>query len=164
MARSLDALDWIARVISHIPDPGEQMVRYYGWYSSASRGKRRLAGWAVAAKPPSDQPVSDADRLSRARRQNWARLLLEVYEVDPLTCPRCSGTMTIVSVIEHPETIRPILQHLKLGEKPQRAPPPRLFSQKLDQLLASLSPEQARQVQLSTDTIFWDEVPTWPDG
>ena len=41
VARSMDALDWIAQVVSHIPDPGEQMVRYYGWYSNASRGKRR---------------------------------------------------------------------------------------------------------------------------
>ena len=37
--RTLDALDWIALVTSHIPDPGEQMTRYYGHYSNASRGK-----------------------------------------------------------------------------------------------------------------------------
>ena len=126
VARSMDALDWIAQVISHIPDPhipdphipdpGTQMVRYYGWYSNASRGKRRLVGQAVAAKAPSDQPETEADGFSRARRQNWARLLRKIYEVDPLTCPR------------------------------------------------SLSPEQARQVQLSTDSIFWDDVPTWPDS
>ena len=30
--------------------------------------------------------------------------------------------------------------------------------------LASLSPEQACQVQLSIDSIFWDDVPTWPDS
>ena len=40
----------------------------------------------------------------------------------------------------------------------------RLFAHKLNQLLASLSPEQARQLQLSTDSIFWDDVPTWPDS
>ncbi len=164
VARSLDALDWIARVIAHIPDPGEQMVRYYGWYSNASRGKRRLAGLAVAASTPSDERETEADCFSRARRQSWARLLRKIYEVDPLTCPRCLGPMKIVSVIEQPETIRQILQHLKLWEKPQRAPPPRLFSHKLDQLLASLSPEQTRQVQLSTDSLFWDDVPTWPEA
>ena len=40
LTRSLDALDWIALVTSHIPDPHQQMVRYYGHYSNASRGKR----------------------------------------------------------------------------------------------------------------------------
>ena len=36
--RTLDALDWIALVTSHIPNRGEQMSRYYGRYSNASRG------------------------------------------------------------------------------------------------------------------------------
>ena len=89
VARSMDALDWIAQVISHIPDPGTQMVRYYGCYSNASRGKRRLAGPAAAAKASSHEPETEADGFSRARQQNWARLLRKIYEVDPLTCPRC---------------------------------------------------------------------------
>ncbi|MBW1956626.1 MAG: hypothetical protein JRI76_10745 [Deltaproteobacteria bacterium] len=29
---------------SHIPNKGEQMVRYYGYYSNASRGRRKRAG------------------------------------------------------------------------------------------------------------------------
>ena len=44
VARSMDALDWIAQVVSHIPDPGAQMVRYYGWYSNASAAGRLLPG------------------------------------------------------------------------------------------------------------------------
>ena len=140
------------------------MVRYYGWYSNASRGKRRLGGQAAAAKASSHEPETEADGFSRARRQNWARLLRKIYEVDPFTCPRCLAPMKVVALIEQPEIIRQILHHLKLWEARERAPPPRLFAHKLDQLLASLSPKQARQVQLSTDSIFWDDVPTWPDS
>ena len=70
VARSMDTLDWIAQVISHVPDPGAQMVRYYGWYSNASRGKRRLGGQAAAVKAPSDQPETEADCFSRAQRQS----------------------------------------------------------------------------------------------
>ncbi len=98
-------------------------MRYYGWYSNASRRKRRLGGQAAAAKAPSDEPETKADCFSRARRQNWARLLRKIYEVDPFTCPRCSGPMKIVAVIEQPETIRQIRHHLKLWEVSQRAPP-----------------------------------------
>jgi hypothetical protein len=36
-----DALEWIAAMCSHVPDKGEQMVRYYGYYSNAARGKRK---------------------------------------------------------------------------------------------------------------------------
>ena len=36
-----DALEWLAAMGSHVPDKGEQMVRYYGYYSNVSRGKRK---------------------------------------------------------------------------------------------------------------------------
>ena len=31
-------LDWLAHLITHIPNKGEQMVRYYGYYSNKARG------------------------------------------------------------------------------------------------------------------------------
>ena len=34
-------LDWIATLTTHIPNKGEQLVRYYGYYSNVSRGKRK---------------------------------------------------------------------------------------------------------------------------
>ncbi len=36
-----DAPEWLAAMCSHVPNPGEQMVRYYGWYSNVSQGKRQ---------------------------------------------------------------------------------------------------------------------------
>jgi hypothetical protein len=39
--RFLPVLDWIAAITAHIPDKGEQLVRYYGYYSNVSRGKRK---------------------------------------------------------------------------------------------------------------------------
>ena len=35
------ALEWLANLCSHIPNRGEQMVRYYGCYSNVSREKRQ---------------------------------------------------------------------------------------------------------------------------
>jgi len=34
-------LDFLAYVSLHIPDKGEQIVRYYGWYSNKNRGLRK---------------------------------------------------------------------------------------------------------------------------
>ncbi|MBW1801944.1 MAG: hypothetical protein JRJ85_14570 [Deltaproteobacteria bacterium] len=31
----------LAAMCSHVPNKGEQMVRYYGYYSNVSRGKRK---------------------------------------------------------------------------------------------------------------------------
>jgi len=39
----MDYLESIARVTSHIPDKGQDMVCYYGMYASAHRGKIRKA-------------------------------------------------------------------------------------------------------------------------
>jgi len=36
-----DALEWLAAMCSHVPNKGEQMVRYYGHYSNVARGKRK---------------------------------------------------------------------------------------------------------------------------
>ena len=39
--KAFDALEWLAAMCSHVPNKGEQMVRYYGFYSNVSRGKRK---------------------------------------------------------------------------------------------------------------------------
>ncbi|MFQ5741623.1 MAG: transposase [Acidobacteriota bacterium] len=161
---SMDALDWIALVTSHIPDPGEHMVRYYAFYSNVARGKRRLGrDSSEAATPPSESAGQDcaAEAFSKARRASWARLLRQIYEVDPLTCADCGGRMEIIAFIDQPQTIRKILEHLNLWATPPRAPPTPLFAHKLEEFLASLTPEQARRAQVSTDSIFWDDVPTY---
>ena len=160
----MDALDWIAQVVSHIPDPGEQMVRYYGWYSNASRGKRRKRGVSVpveAEVQDTPQPDSDGEHFVRQRCRSWARLLKKIYEVDPLTCPHCGSEMQIIAWIEQSEVIRKILRHLDLWERPQRSPPPKLFPHKLATFMASLSPRQAQEIRASTDSVFWDDVPVW---
>ena len=41
MEKIFDALDWLAAMTSHVPNKGEQMVRYYGHYSNTSRGLRQ---------------------------------------------------------------------------------------------------------------------------
>ena len=38
----LDPLELIHALTTQIPDPGQHLVRYYGWYSSRSRGARLL--------------------------------------------------------------------------------------------------------------------------
>ena len=93
---------------SHIPDRGEQMVRYYGYYSNVSRGKRK------ETKDDGVPCILEADKSSKEYRKNWARLIQKIYEVDPLTCPKCRGIMRIISFIEDREVIKAILKHLGL--------------------------------------------------
>ena len=36
--RIFDALEWLAAMCSHVPNKGQQMVRYFGFYSNVARG------------------------------------------------------------------------------------------------------------------------------
>jgi hypothetical protein len=58
--------------------------------------------------------IIESDRSPAAYRKSWARLIQKIYEVEPLTCPKCRGTMRIISSIEDQEVIKTILNHLGL--------------------------------------------------
>jgi len=52
-------------------------------------------------------------------RSTLARLIAQVYEVDPLECPHCHSPMNVIVVITDPEEVRKILRHLvKTGRSP----------------------------------------------
>jgi hypothetical protein len=72
-----------AAMSSHIPNRGEQMVRYYGYHSNVSRGKRQKEG-SEEALPCILEPQGD----EKTFRRNWARLIQKIYEVDSLICPK----------------------------------------------------------------------------
>ncbi|MFO7980195.1 MAG: transposase [Candidatus Aminicenantes bacterium] len=115
---SMDYLEFIARVTSHIPDKGQVMVRYYGLYANAHRGKMRKE----EADPLCPLIIEDEDPFIPSK--GWAEMIKKVYEIDPLICPKCGGTMRIVSFIEDHKVIDKIITHLNLTFKAIRPPPP----------------------------------------
>ena len=49
----------------------------------------------------------------------WAKLIANVYEVEPLVCTKCGGEMKVVAVIMDPVEVKKILRHLvKTGKSP----------------------------------------------
>ena len=122
-----DALEWIAAMpgaaklcedcCSHVPNKGEQMVRYYGYYSNVARGKRKKH-----KRDESIPSILEHEESSSEYRKNWARLIQKIYEVDPLTCPKCRGRMRILAFIEDEQVIKKILKHLDLWDIKARPP------------------------------------------
>jgi len=115
---SMDYLEFIARVTSHIPDKGQVMVRYYGLYANAHRGKMRKKDTG----PLRPLIIEDEDPFIPSK--GWAEMIKKVYEIDPLICPKCGGIMRIVSFIEDHKVIDKIIKHLNLTFKAVRPPPP----------------------------------------
>lgn len=120
----LDPLDFLARVIAHVPEPRLHTLRYLGFYSNVSRGRRRK-GRDIPLRPvrPAPEPDGLTPAERQARRRAWARLIRRVYEVDPLVCAKCGGEMRIVAVILDPKVIRKILDHIRSKDGGSRGPP-----------------------------------------
>ncbi len=116
-----DVLEFIARATDHIPEPGQQLVRNWGYYANASRAKRRRESRLPNSSndnqsEPREQDQSDGHRQ---RRLSWAKMIQKVYEIDPLLCPFCGGEVKILSFIIKPKTIKKILDSMDLpSQKP----------------------------------------------
>jgi hypothetical protein len=142
---------WIALVIQPIPNPGDHTHHDFGYYSNATRGKRlKLATASPACAALTADSDSDTQDFRRQCRSAWARLILRVYEVDPLVCGDCGGRLRIIAFIDAPETIRKILQHLHLWDLPARPPPLPWLKRKIEALLPDRSEDPDRES-------FWPE-------
>jgi hypothetical protein len=132
------AEEFIAAITQHIPDKSFQMVRYYGWYSNRGRGERIKAEPMMAGDEPTSPAatpqveVLDVSDYKRPRipSKTWRELIKKIWEVDPLSCPRCAHEMKIISLINEPDVIEHILRHLglwrqhpDLHETKTKAPP-----------------------------------------
>ena len=119
----MEYLELIARVVSHIPDKGQVMVRYYGLYANAPPGKVRKANRIPVALGLIEE---DPPRLPS---REWAEMIRKVYEVDPMICPRCGGRMNVVAFLTEPAVIDRIIRHLGLMFEPAKPPLAHVFEQ-----------------------------------
>jgi hypothetical protein len=123
-----DPREFLARVLMHVPEPRRHLVRYYGAYSNAARGRRRrLAGGItgkVAVGPASVEADGEGCADVRLFRRRWRELIKRIYEVDPLVCPRCQAEMRIVAFIIDHGVVDKILRHLDRKQAGRERGPP----------------------------------------
>ncbi|MFO1403214.1 MAG: transposase [Azonexus sp.] len=76
-----------------IPPPRRHRHRYYGVLAPNSPLRPAVTVLAVVPKPPpaAADAVAEESPVSRAARVVWSMLLARLYEVFPLTCPKCGG-------------------------------------------------------------------------
>ena len=113
---TVDPLEFLARVLVHIPDQGHVTTRYYGWYANRPRGMRQKAAPTGADGPPAIVPARPLAPTEASRRR--ATLLQQIFEVDPLACPSGHGAMRIVAFITQPSVIDQLLTHRRARAAP----------------------------------------------
>jgi len=70
--KEFSCLEWMAALVSHIPDRGGQTVRYYGSYSNVTRGR---------LKKEESQPqfYIIEDENPGGLNKSWACLIQKIY-------------------------------------------------------------------------------------
>ena len=135
LGTTYDPLDFLARLLMHVPEPRLHTVRYTGAYSSVSRARRRAGRdnqHACGTASADDHSTSAAQR--RRLRRQWAQMIRRIFEVDPLICD-CGATMRIISFITDPPAVKKILDHLDSKGRSRGRDPPSAKSSR--QVLAS---------------------------
>jgi len=56
-------------------------------------------------------------------------MIRKVYEVDPMICPKCGGTMKVVVFITDFKAVDRIIDHLKLTFVAEKPPPSHVFAE-----------------------------------
>lgn len=86
----IDALEFLARVITQVPEPKRHLLFYYGHYSNVARGRRHKAQQPEQDISSRVERQDNEPTLSPARKQalrrRWADLIRRVFELDPLVC------------------------------------------------------------------------------
>ena len=114
-----DPMDFLARLLMHIPQPKLHTVRYYCEYSSVAQA-RRLA--EAREEPSSATTVLPSTAERRRLRRAWAHMIRRIYEVDPLIC-RCGAQMRILSGPPRPSSRTPELSPRSADTSPRRPRP-----------------------------------------
>jgi len=120
----LDYLEFIARVTSHIPDKGQVTVRYVSTPTPTGGKVKKTSLGPLALRMAED-------KLRPVPAKGWAEMIRKVYEVDPMVCPHCGGTMKVIAFITDFPVVDKIINHLKLTFVAKKPPPPHIAYQEL---------------------------------
>ena len=113
-------LEFLAELQQHIPNRWEQTSRFFGIYSSKARGKKRREEELRARMENPIEPLEhEPEELTTS--STWAKCMAQVFELDPLLCPKCGEHMRIIAFIHDPYEIEKIADNL--GCPTWRAPP-----------------------------------------
>ena len=87
VSESTSAIDFIKKLIVHIPDKNFKMVRYFGFYSSESARICSLRGAHLSPL------IKKSSRAALRKNNTWRFAMMQAFNIDPIKCPYCGDTM-----------------------------------------------------------------------
>ena len=92
VTETIPALDFIQKLIVHIPEKHFKMLRYYGIYAKHHKQEKKLRKCISAEKQRFLHSIQD-----------WQHSILLSFGYDPLCCSEC-GTSMLVLEVYHKKT------------------------------------------------------------
>ena len=83
----IPAMDFIKRLIVHIPEKNFKMLRYYGLYAKHHKHEKNLR-----------RCISKEKQRFLLRHNNWRASILLSFGYDPLRCSSCGSSMSVLEV------------------------------------------------------------------
>ena len=108
-----EPLDFVSRLVSLVPKPRVNLIRFHGVFAPNSTYRARLTP-AKRGKQKRDHSADETDQTPAEKRASitWAKRLKRVFNLDVETCDKCGGDVRIIASIEDPVVIQKILAHL----------------------------------------------------
>ena len=105
---TLPVMEFIGRLVAHIPDENFRLIRYYGWLSNRTRGKLLPVVFKLLKKP--------VNKPKNAIK--WRDMIFNTFGIDPLCCPICQSHLTLRGVyfgLDPPTliTLHPVLAQVE---------------------------------------------------
>ena len=107
-----EPMEWMERLAALVPPPGFNVTRYFGVLAPAAtfrplivpKDETSIAPMHLGCRPrevslKTDFAKTNAKRGRQPRNYSWAQLMMRVYALDVLSCPRCGGRMRILCAI-----------------------------------------------------------------
>jgi len=112
----------VARLSALFPPPRMHLVHYFGVLAPNARLRKQVV--PEAPEDPEGDPCGHSVAYSETRKGQtirrrwvpWATLLLRVFAIDVMACPRCDSRMQRIAVIQQPNVIAAILGCLSRKE------------------------------------------------
>ena len=83
----IPAMDFIKRLIIHIPEKNFKMLRYYGIYAKHHKNEKHLR-----------KCISLEKRVFLRSLLDWRNSILLSFGYDPLHCPKCKTSMLVLEI------------------------------------------------------------------
>ena len=134
---NLSATELFDNLSKLIPPPRRHRHHYHGVLAPNSPHRSQVIKFANALYRPEEAVNNILNEslnilsketivinIPKKGSQSWAKLIAQVYEVDPLRCEQCGETMELIAFIKDPISIKAILTHLgEETEAPKLFPP-----------------------------------------